>query len=190
MSDGVEILTVYAFSSENWARDPKEVAILMNIFAKYAESFKQEALSKNVRVCVLSTDLEKLPLKVRHSIESLESATKSCNGFLMNICLSYGSRAEITHACKTISRQALDGTINIDDIDERAISAQMMTSNIPDPDILIRTSGELRLSNFLLWQLAYSEMFFIDKYWPEITQSDLREIMGHPVTILREVSSR
>lgn len=177
MHDNIEVLTVYAFSTENWSRDPEEVSTLMSIFAKYAETFKNEALQKNVRVRVLSTNFEKLPVNVQASVLELERATAICNGFRLNICLSYGGREEIVLACQAISTAVLNNKLQIQNISEATISAELRTIDIPDPDVLIRTSGEMRISNFLLWQLAYSELFFIPKLWPELTQLDLRRVL-------------
>ena len=176
MQANVEVLTVYAFSTENWNRDPKEVSILMNIFAKYAVNFRREALNRNIKVRVISSDDRKLPFVVKNAIKELEAATSQCTSFLVNLCISYGGRAEIVNACKSIAAQVKCGDMEINDIDEDCFSSHLSTSKLPDPDILIRTSGEFRLSNFLLWQLAYSEMFFIDKFWPEVNQQDLLRI--------------
>jgi undecaprenyl diphosphate synthase len=178
MMDGVEILTVYAFSTENWGRETVEVNTLMSIFAKYADSFKKEALEKNVKVIVFCTDDSLLPISVKTAIKSLQESTKDCSGFVVNICLSYGSRAEIVNACKSVVHDCSSGKIEVNSIDESAFSTYLSTKGISDPEVLIRTSGEYRLSNFLLWQLAYTELFFIDKYWPEINHSDLRFIMN------------
>lgn len=186
MEDGVEIVTVYAFSSENWKRDPHEINTLMTIFAKYADTFKTEALSRNVRVKVLSTDFSRLSHQVQQSVRELEAATEKCNGFLFNICLSYGGRADIVSACQSLVRDSMDRnsdscSFGVGDvaalITEENISRNLSTREIPDPEIMIRTSGEYRLSNFLLWQLAYTELFFIDKFWPELTQDDLRHVL-------------
>eukprot|EP01041_Mallomonas_annulata_P000921 gene921-1787_t len=177
MLDGVEILTVYAFSTENWGRDPIEVSTLMAIFAKYAETFKHEALTRNVRVRVLSTDMDHLPPNVQASVTDLENSTKHCTGFCLNICLSYGARAEIASTCRSIAQECVENVLDLSAVNESLITTRLLTSGIPDPDILIRTSGEMRTSNFLLWQLAYTELFFISKHWPEVTQKDLRRIL-------------
>lgn len=177
MHDNIEVLTVYAFSTENWSRDPEEVSTLMSIFAKYAETFKNEALQKNVKVRVLSTNFDRLPVNVQASVLELERATTLCNGFRLNICLSYGGREEIVMACRSISTAVLTQKCNVEEINENMIASQLQTTDIPDPDIMIRTSGEMRISNFLLWQLAYSELFFIPKLWPELTQLDLRQVL-------------
>ena len=144
MSAGVEVLTVYAFSTENWSRDPGEVQVLMGIFAKYADNFQKEALSRNVKVQVLSTDRDRLPSQVLHSIAALQTATENCSGFLVNLCISYGSRAELVRACRSLASEVEAGRLSPEDIDETAVSAHLLTGGLPDPDILIRTSGEFR----------------------------------------------
>ncbi len=162
MEDGVEILTVYAFSTENWSRDSIEVTTLMTIFAKYAETFQTEALQRNVRVNVLTTEGEKLPPKVKVNVEKLERETRHCTGFTVNICLSYGSRSEIVHACQSIVNDAVkreretvvEGERDIVQVDEQLFASKLLTAGYPDPDIMIRTSGEYRLSNYLLWQVS------------------------------------
>jgi len=178
IQDGIEMITVYAFSTENWNRDEKEVSALMSIFAKYAETFRVEALSRNVKVNVLSTDLDRMPAQVKESIRGLQEATKDCTGFIVNICLSYGSRAELVQACKNIAIEHKEGLLDVNSLNEDMLSNYMVTKSIPDPEILIRTSGEYRISNFLLWQMAYTEMFFVDKYWPELNHCDLRNILN------------
>lgn len=178
MDDGVSVLTVYAFSTENWSRAETEVSTLMTIFAKYANSFQSEALSRNVKVNILSTDYDKLPVGVQTAVRDLEKVTAACTGFILNICLSYGGRGDILTSCKQIAKEVKTGEIlSIDSITEETITARLGTCGMPDPDIMIRTSGEYRLSNFLLWQSAYSELFFIDKYWPEVSKLDLRRIL-------------
>mmetsp|Transcript_32467 Transcript_32467/g.54742 ORF Transcript_32467/g.54742 Transcript_32467/m.54742 type:complete len:365 (+) Transcript_32467:76-1170(+) len=175
--DGVSILTVYAFSTENWRRDPLEVKTLMTIFAKYAERFRSEALTHNVKVNILSTERERLPQDVQQSIETLQRATATCTAFTLNICLSYGARSDIVTACRAISTQVAAGHLSADDVTEARFADFLTTASLPDPDILIRTSGEFRLSNFLLWQLAYTELFFVDKFWPQLTKVDYRRIV-------------
>lgn len=131
MARGVEIVTVYAFSTENWSRDPLEVTTLMTIFAKYAETFRVEALSRNVRVNILSTDREKLPPKVQKSILELENSTAHCDGFIVNICLSYGGRGDIVQACQRLATEVQDGKRKVEEIDEQSISAVLTTSSYP-----------------------------------------------------------
>lgn len=154
MKDGVEIATVYAFSTENWNREALEVVTLMTIFSKYAETFKKEALVNNVKVNVLSTNFNLLPLKVQQSVEDLQSSTSACTGFTLNICLSYGSRNEIVDGCKALAEKAVSGEIKPSDITENMFGEALLTKGQPEPDVLIRTSGEYRLSNFLLWQVS------------------------------------
>lgn len=176
IDDGVEVLTVYAFSTENWSREDLEVNTLMVIISKYAKSFQKEALSKNVKVNVLCTDQTLLPGHVKESIADLESSTCHCTGFVFNICLSYGGRADIVSACQTVAADVSAGKLSISDITEDYFGSKLLTKDLPAPDMLIRTSGEYRVSNFLLWQIAYSELFFVKKLWPEVTQQDLREL--------------
>lgn len=177
MADGVKIVTAYAFSTENWSRDPFEVQTLMTIFAKYAETFKTEALAKNVKVNVLISDSANLPPQVSKSVQDLRESTAHCDGFTLNLCLSYGSRSEIVEACKQIGKKLIDGDLKLQQVNESSMSNYLLTKGLPDPDILIRTSGEYRISNFLLWQLAYTELFFVDKFWPQFTHLDLRRIL-------------
>jgi len=176
-AEGVEILTVYAFSTENWSRDAAEISALMNIFCKYCDEIRVEALKRGIRVKVLSTETEMLPDDVKAGLRRMVDETAHCTSFLMNICLSYGSRGEIVNACRQIASQVKNQTLDVDDIDEQNISNSLLTGDCIDPDVVIRTSGEMRLSNFLLWQLAYSEMFFIEHQWPEVSKEDLLEII-------------
>lgn len=155
IADGVEIATVYAFSTENWNREAVEVVTLMTIFSKYAETFKKEALVNNVKIIVLSTNYNMLPLKVQQSVEDLQFSTKQCTGFTLNICLSYGSRSEIVDGCKFLAEKAVAGEIKPSDITESVFGSVLLTKGQPEPDVLIRTSGEYRLSNYLLWQVVY-----------------------------------
>jgi len=185
MEEGLEEATLYAFSSENWSRDPLEVNALMAIFVKYAEQLTSEALTRNVRVHVLSTDLERLPAAVRSAIRSLVSATEGCSSFTVNICVSYGGRDEILGACSRLATLARQGQLDEQTtsngdvvVSEALFRSQLCSAHSRDPDLLIRTSGEYRLSNFLLWQLAYTELFFVDKYWPQMTHSDLKEVLA------------
>ena len=182
IEEGLEMLTVYAFSTENWNREETEVETLMTIFVQYATTLLEEALKNNVRVKVLCTDHARLPPKVQASMTELEGKTHACTGFQLNVCLSYGSRAEIALAAKSLAEEVATGTRSPDSIDEAAVASRLATSELPDPDILVRTSGEHRLSNFLLWQLAYTEMFFVNKLWPELTRTDLKDILSQYAT--------
>ncbi|KAL3798591.1 hypothetical protein ACHAWO_014000 [Cyclotella atomus] len=173
MAEGVQALTVYAFSTENWDRDPAEVSALMSIFCKYCEELRVEALQRGIQIHVLETESERVPPDVREGIDRMVSQTKHCDKFTMNICLSYGARGEIVNACKKITKEVLNGSIDLDQIGEDHLQKMMLTGHCCDPDVVIRTSGEERLSNFLLWQSAYSELFFLKKQWPELKKEDL-----------------
>jgi len=179
MAEGVEMLTVYAFSTENWNREATEVDTLMTIFVQYASSLQEEALKNDVRVRVICTDSSRLPEKVRTATKLLEDTTSNCSTFLVNICLSYGSRGEIVNATRSLAVEVAEGKRVPESIDEGIFSNYLSTADLPDPEILIRTSGEHRLSNFLLWQLAYTEIFFVDKLWPELTKDDLHDILDN-----------
>ena len=179
IDEGIQILTVYAFSTENWDRNPTEVSALMAIFCKYCDELRVEALKLGIRVCVLTTDDEKIPDNVKGGVDRVVLETRHCDKFTLNICLSYGGRSEITNACKSIARDVQSGLIaDINQVDESEVQKRMLTRHCCfDPDIIIRTSGEERLSNFLLWQAAYSEFFFLEKLWPELQKNDLLEVI-------------
>lgn len=173
----IEVLTVYAFSTENWKRDPAEVSTLMRIFCKYADEMRRQAGEQGVRVRFLSTSPERLPPHVKEVVEQLEADTRHCTTLQLNVCVSYGGRGELVNACKSIAAAVAEGSLSVDSIDEAVLSRHMLTWPTPDPDLLIRTSGEYRISNFLLYQLAYSEMAFLDKYWPEVQEEDLEALL-------------
>jgi undecaprenyl diphosphate synthase len=177
MHEGVQILTVYAFSTENWNRDAEEVSTLMSIFCKYCDELRIEAIERGMRIHVLTTDGERIPEDVRKGIERMEEETKHCTNFTMNVCLSYGGRNEIANACKSIAMDVQAGKMNVNEIGEAALQNKMLTNHCCDPDIIIRTSGEERISNFLLWQAAYSEFFFLKKQWPELEKADLLDVI-------------
>jgi len=197
LAEQIQILTVYAFSTENWNRSAAEISSLMTIFLQYCEELRTEAIKRDIRIHVLSTDKEKIPKDVRSGLEKMERETQNGKKLIMNVCLSYGSRGEILHACKSIAYDVQYGIIpSLDLITEEDVQRRLLTShsllprsgeengdkehtfdNFVDPDIILRTSGEMRLSNFLLWQSAYSELFFIDKTWPEITKDDLLKVI-------------
>ena len=175
--EGIHTLTVYAFSTENWNRDAEEVSALMSIFCQYCDEIREEAIKDGLRVRVLTTDGERIPKDARENIERLEEETKHCTNFTLNVCFSYGGRNEIVNACKNIAMDVQAGKMNVDEIGEAAVQNKMLTSHCCDPDIIIRTSGEERLSNFLLWQAAYSEFFFLEKQWPELEKGDLLDVI-------------
>ena len=177
IAEGVQVLTVYAFSTENWDRDPDEVAALMAIFVRYCEELREEALARGIRLRVLSTEADRIPADVAAGLKRMVEETAHCDKFLMNICLSYGSRGEMVHACRSLAADVQQGKLSSSDITEKVITGRLLTGDCPDPDIVMRTSGEMRLSNFLLWQIAYSEMFFVERTWPELTKDDLVRVI-------------
>jgi len=178
IAEDIAVLTVFAFSSENWKRDPSEVASLMQIFIKYCEELRVEAIKQNFKIKVLSTDFEQIPRDVLIGVKRMVKETQHCDGMIMNICLSYGSRGEIVGVTKSIVEDVLREKLDPKDINENTIGERLLTHNCGgDPDLLIRTSGEVRISNFLLWQLAYTELFFVDKPWPAIEKDDLLEVI-------------
>lgn len=169
---GIKYLTVYAFSTENWSRPKTEVNFLMNLLVVYFTKELMNLHNKNVRIRVIG-DLEGLDTKGRNAAIKAMKKTENNTGLNLVIAINYGSRDEIVSGIKKISNDVLDNTINIDDINEKLISNYLYTKDIPDPDLLIRTSGEIRISNFLMWQLAYSEMYFTDVLWPDFTEKEL-----------------
>ncbi len=165
---GIKYLTVYAFSTENWNRKKEEVEFLMNLLAKTLLGELDEMHKENVKIKFLG-DLTKLNTKLVEIIENAENKTKNNTGVNLNIAFNYGSRDEITNAVKAIVKEG----ISAEEITEDTISSHLYTKNIPDPDLLIRTGGEKRISNYLLWQIAYSEVYVTDAYWPEFDEEEL-----------------
>ena len=171
---GVKYLTVYAFSTENWNRKPEEVSFLMNLLAETISNEIDEMDRNNV-VLTFIGDLTKLNDKLQGILYAAMDKTKSNSGVNLQIAFNYGGRDEIVNAVKTISQKVKSGEISADDITEDTISSELYTKSIPDPDLLIRTGGELRVSNYLLWQIAYSEILVTDTYWPEFNKDSLAE---------------
>lgn len=175
---GVKYLTVYAFSTENWKRSVEEVAGIMNLLRNYLIDCIERASKNNMRVRVIG-DRSALDADIVRRIEELEKKTISCDGLQFTIALNYGGRDEIRRAVRSIAEDAKNGVLPVDDIDEKTISAYLDTRDIPEPDLLIRTSGEIRLSNFLIWQLAYTEFYFTDVLWPDFTVEDLKRAIRY-----------
>ena len=171
---GLGYITVYAFSTENWKRTEDEVGALMLLLQNYLDDYSKRADTENIKVKVLG-DISALPEGMQKSINKCMERTKNNTGVTFNIALNYGGRDEIVKAVKKISKQVKEGKINIEDINEQLISDNLYTAGEPDPDLLIRTSGELRTSNFLPWQIVYSEFVFIEKNWPDFDEKDLDE---------------
>ncbi len=170
---GIGILTMFAFSTENWQRPTWEVNYLMSLPQKYFESELPELISKNVQVRLIG-DAARLPRKVRKTVEDGSKATRHNTGMILNFALNYGSRSEIMRAVNKLLDDAATGKIK-GQVDEKTFSDYLDTAELPDPDLLIRTSGEKRISNFLLWQLAYSELWFTNVYWPDFSTVHLLE---------------
>lgn len=171
---GVKYLTVYAFSTENWKRSKDEVSALMLLFGKYLDRFLVNADYDNIKLKMIGdTHSIIVPKSLQNKMDNLEKQTEKNTGLQLNICFNYGGRDEIIHATKNIAKQVKEGKINIDDIDEKLFANNLYTVGIDDPDLLIRTSGELRTSNFLPWQITYSEFIFLDKYWPDFNNEDI-----------------
>ena len=168
----LEYLTVYAFSTENWKRTKEEVGALMLLLKSYVDKFLKKANTNNIRVRILG-DIERLDKDLKDSINEIVEKSSKNTGLTLNIAFNYGGRAEMVRAVKQISNQVKENKLDIDDITEQTISDNLYTCGEPDPDLLIRTSGELRLSGFLLWQVAYTEFLFLDKYWPDFSEDDL-----------------
>lgn len=172
---GVKYLTLYTFSTENWNRPADEVAALM---ALVLSSLEDEIFMKNnVRFRVIG-DIARLPQAVQEKLNETMAHTANNNAMTMVVALSYSARWEITEATRRIAQQVKDGELNIDSITEDTLSNNMQTTFMPDPDLLIRTGGELRISNYLLWQIAYSELYFCDTFWPDFSEADLQKAIS------------
>jgi len=171
---GVKILTLYAFSTENWKRPKDEVDYLMRLPEQFMKSYLPELIEKNVRVMVMG-DESRLPEATQKAVNTAKEKTANNDGMILNFALNYGSRKEITDAVKGIAEKVKNGSLVPDEITEDIIENHLLSCHLPDPDLLIRTSGELRLSNFMLWQLAYTEFWFTDVYWPDFNESHLHE---------------
>ena len=169
---GIQYITVYAFSTENWKRAEDEVKALMMLFQSYLDDYSKRADTENIKVKIIGNLLALSP-KMQKSIDKCMERTKNNTGITFNIALNYGGRDELVNAIKNIAQEVKQGKIDVEDISEEMDSNNLYTKDQPDPDLLIRTSGELRLSNFLPWQLVYSEFFFFFKNWPDFTEADL-----------------
>jgi undecaprenyl diphosphate synthase len=171
---GIEALTLYAFSEQNWARPEPEVEALMHLLLEYVRAEREEILGNDIRLSAIG-DLARLPPFVREPLFALMEESAGNQGMVLTLALSYGGREEIVRAARRVAREAAAGRLDPDDIDEAAFAAGLDTAGLPDPDLLIRTSGEVRVSNFLLWQIAYAELWFTDDTWPEFDRARLDE---------------
>ena len=173
---GIPFLTLYAFSTENWQRPKPEVAALMVLLKKFLKSEHDELIKNNIKLNAIG-QINRLPSDVREILEQTISDTANNTRLNLNLALSYGGREEITQAVQNIAQKVKNGTLTPEEINENLIKENLYTKNFPDPDLMIRTSGEMRISNFLLWQLAYSEMFITDTLWPDFSQEEFIEIL-------------
>jgi len=169
---GVEILTLYAFSTENWARPPQEVSALMGLLQLYARKERAELRKQGVEVHILG-ELERLDDRTRAAVEGIAEATRGGDALRLNLMISYGGREELVRAARQLALRVAEGELDADEVDEEAVEGALFTAGLPDPDLLIRTSGERRLSNFLLWQLAYAEWHISPVLWPDFRREDL-----------------
>lgn len=168
---GIEYLTLYAFSSENWQRPEREVAALMQLLRRYLRSEVAKMMRYGIRLRAIG-NLRKLPSPVLADLREVERKTARNERMTVLLAVSYGSREEITRAARALARRVRDGTLTPEEIDEDTFAAALGTAGVPDPDLLIRTSGEMRLSNFLLWQLAYTELYVTDTLWPDFREPE------------------
>lgn len=168
---GIKYLTLYAFSTENWNRPRVEVDALMSLFISAVKNETENLIKNNVRMKAIG-NLESLPISVLENLNEIIDKTKNNTGLTLILALSYSSRQEITNAVKNITEQITSGKITSEDITEKIISSHLYTNEFPDPELLIRTSGEYRISNFLLWQISYTELYFTDILWPDFSRED------------------
>lgn len=169
---GIKHLTVYAFSTENWKRSKEEVGALMLLLKNYLAKFSKDVNKENIKIKILG-DIETLEDGLKKSIKDAIERTKNNTGMIVNVALNYGGRAEITNAVKQIAEKIKQGELTTEQINDNVIEEHLYTAGQPDPDLLIRPGGELRISNFLPWQLVYSEFCFPEKYWPDFTEEDI-----------------
>lgn len=174
---GVEVLTVYAFSTENWRRPKTEVGVLMNLLTEYLRRELDELHENKVKVRMIG-EITQLPIEAQQELRRSIKKTENNPGLVLNLALNYGGRAEITHVVRKLSEAAVHGKIKPQEITEETIDEILFTSGLPDPDLLIRTSGEMRLSNFLLWQLAYTEIVVTECLWPDFTSDELLDAIA------------
>ncbi len=174
---GVEVLTLYAFSTENWRRPDYEISVLMRLFKSYIVREVDELDHERVRVRFIG-ERERLPRGLQRVMRQMEERTRQNDGMLLQVALNYGARSEILRAVRRLAAEATEGRLDPAEIDETALSDGLFTAGAPDPDLVIRTSGEMRISNFLLWQAAYAEFAFVDECWPEFTAERFAEVLA------------
>lgn len=175
---GIGFLTLYTFSTENWNRPKDEVDALMNLVVVAIEQQTPDLIKNNVRLTAIG-DLERMPQFARERLNKCMSDTSHCTGLVLCLALSYSARWEIVEATRKLAQRAVSGELDPDDINDEIFASALATSHMPDPDLLIRTAGDERISNFLLWQIAYSELYFTPKFWPDFTKEDFCEAIVH-----------
>jgi len=168
---GIQTLTLYAFSTENWKRPRQEVQYLWHLVGEFFRSDMEELVERNVQVRFIG-DTSQLPLQTQNFVREAQRLTIANTGMVLQFALNYGSRAEIVHAVREIAQRVSAGHLDPSAIDERTLSQALETGGLPDPDLLIRTAGDVRISNFLLWQIAYAELYFTDLVWPDFTRAE------------------
>jgi undecaprenyl diphosphate synthase len=177
IQSGIDILTLYAFSEENWKRPPVEIGALMLLLEEYIAKETAELRQQGVQVNVIG-DLARLPQAKRDAVDRLVAGTRGGTKLQLNLAISYSSRAEIARAARRLAEDVLHGRLALEDVDEDELARRLYTAGIPDPDLLVRTSGELRISNFLLWQLAYTELYITPVLWPDFTRQHLYQAVA------------
>lgn len=171
---GVKVITLYTFSTENWDRPENEVSLIMNILTSVLDRKLQKLKADNIQFRTIGRN-DRVPEALLKTLNHVIAETSNNNGLIVNLAFNYGSRLEIVDAVRTITRMAKAGEVAVDGIDEELISRTLYTKDLPDPDLLIRTSGEQRISNFLLWQLSYAEFYFTEKFWPDFDASEFEK---------------
>lgn len=174
---GVEYLTLYAFSTENWNRPRQEVDALMHLIGIAIERETPDLIKNNVRLTMIG-DVERMPAEALERLRGCIARTSHCTGLVLNLALSYSARWEIAAAARNLARKAAAGEIGWEEVDEHAVASAMTTAGMPDPDLLIRTGGDMRISNFLLWQIAYAELYFTPVFWPDFSKEDFRKAIS------------
>ena len=174
---GVRYLTLYAFSQENWQRPEAEVTFLMNLLTDYLEAKLRQMMENNVVFRAIG-NLSDMPQKIQSKLGEWTLATQNNTGLVVTFAFSYSSRFEITQACRQIAAKAASGELKPAEITEQTLSRHLYTANLPDPDLLFRTSGEMRISNFLLWQISYTELYVTDRFWPDFTEEEFAKAIS------------
>lgn len=173
---GIKVLSLYAFSTENWNRPRYEINMLLRTLNTFLKNKTNELIKNNIKLVVMG-DVDRFPNSIANLLIDVQDKTSRGSGLIINLALNYGARFEIIKAAKDIARQAVSGMLSIDALDEKKFSQFLYTKDLPDPDLFIRTSGEMRLSNFMLWQLSYAELYFCDKFWPDFSGSDFEQAL-------------